>query len=62
MEICLTEAGREALDEIAGLHVESVRTNLLDTLTPEQYEALGDAMAAIRDRLAPEHHEIGIDD
>lgn len=62
VEICLTDAGRAALEEIAGLHVESVRTNLLDSLTSEQFEALGQAMAAIRDRLAPEHHEIGLDD
>lgn len=62
VEIVLTEAGQTALEEIAGVHVESVRQNLLDVLTPEQFEALGEAMAAIRSQLAPRHHEIGLDD
>jgi len=62
VEIVLTAAGRAALEEIAGVHVESVRQNLLDALTPEQFAALGEAMAAIRNRLAPQHHEIGLDD
>lgn len=62
VEISLTDEGRAVLDEIAGRHVESVRANLVDVLTPEQFAALGEAMAIVRDRLAPEHHEIGLDD
>ncbi|WEV76689.1 MarR family transcriptional regulator [Janibacter cremeus] len=62
VEIVLTDAGRTILDELAGVHVESVRKHLVDVLTPEQFTALGEAMAAVRDRLAPEHHEIGLDD
>lgn len=62
VEIRLTDSGREALGRMAGVHVESVRHNLLDALTPEQFEALGEAMAAVRNQLAPQHHEIGLDD
>ncbi len=62
VEIRLTDAGREALGRMAGVHVESVRRNLLDALTPEQFAALGEAMAAVRNELAPGHHEIGLDD
>lgn len=62
VEIVLTDAGRTVLDEIAGRHVESVRANLVDVLTPKQFSALGEAMAVVRDRIAPEHHEIGLDD
>ena len=62
VEISLTDAGRQALHELAGAHVESVRRNLVDVLSPEEFAALGRAMAVIRDHLAPEHHEIGLDD
>lgn len=62
VEISLTDAGREALEGMAATHVDSVRRHLVDVLTPEQFTALGEAMAAIRDRHAPEHHEIGLDD
>ena len=40
----------------------SVRSHLVDVLTPQQFAALGEAMAALRDRMAPQHHEIGLDD
>lgn len=62
VEISLTDTGREALEELASVHVESVRRHLLDALTPEQFAALGGAMKVVRDRLAPHHHEIGLDD
>lgn len=61
-EISLTDAGREALEGIAETHVASVRSHLVDVLTPQQFAALGEAMAALRDRMAPQHHEIGLDD
>ena len=62
VEISLTDAGRAVLDELAGVHVDSVRRNLVDVLSPEQFAALGEAMTVLRDRLAPDHHEIGLDD
>lgn len=62
VEISLTDAGREALDELASVHVDSVRRHLVDALTPEQFAALGGAMRTVRNRLAPHHHEIGLDD
>lgn len=62
VEITLTDAGRAAIDELAPRHLASVRQHLVDALTREQLMALGDAMAVIRDRLCPNHHEIGIDD
>lgn len=62
VEISLTESGRQVLAQLAGVHVESVRRHLLDLLTPQQYTALGEAMTAVRTRLAPEHHEIGLEE
>lgn len=62
VEISLTDAGRDALAELSRVHVQSVRRHLVDTLTPEEFEGLGVAMAALRDRMAPQHHEIGLDD
>ncbi|UUZ44170.1 MarR family transcriptional regulator [Janibacter limosus] len=62
VEISLTDAGREALAELSRVHVESVRRHLVDALTSEQFEALGVAMAVLRDGMAPTHHEIGLDD
>lgn len=60
--IGLTEEGRATLRALAPQHVESVRRHLIDQLSPEQLQALGEAMAVVRDHLAPEHHEIGLDD
>jgi DNA-binding MarR family transcriptional regulator len=45
----LTDEGRALLDKLARVHVESVRRHLIDVLTPEQLEALGAAMQAVRD-------------
>lgn len=39
--IVLTPAGRAALEAAAPLHVESVRRNLIDLLTPAEIKALG---------------------
>lgn len=47
--IMLTDEGRALLDKLARVHVESVRRHLIDVLTPEQLEALGAAMQAVRD-------------
>lgn len=62
VEITLTPAGTEALLQAADIHVASVRRHLVDRLDDEQLRALGEAMAVIRDGLAPDHHEIGLDD
>lgn len=48
VELCLTDAGRTALDELAPQHVASVRAHLLEPLTHEQYAALGAVMDVLR--------------
>jgi DNA-binding MarR family transcriptional regulator len=48
----LTDEGFAALEAAAPGHVEAVRRNLFDALTPEQVAQLGQISAAIRDRLA----------
>lgn len=48
VELWLTEAGRERLDDVAPVHVDSVRRHLVDQLTPEQFAAFTEAMVAIR--------------
>ena len=62
VEISLTDTGREALAEEIVARVQSVRRHLVDALPPEQFAALGAAMATLRDQMAPQHHEIGLDD
>lgn len=47
--LCLTPAGREMIESLAQVHVESVRRHLIDPLTPAQFLALGDAMQSVRD-------------
>jgi DNA-binding MarR family transcriptional regulator len=49
----MTDAGYERLETAAPGHVRAVRTNLVDVLTDTQLRALGEAMAAVRDALAP---------
>jgi len=51
VELVLTEAGQEAIAQMAPLHVKSVRNHLMDHLKPEQLIALGEAMAAVRDGI-----------
>ena len=48
----LTDRGRAAVEEFAVVHVCSVRRHLVDVLTPEQFQALGTAMQAVRDAYA----------
>jgi DNA-binding MarR family transcriptional regulator len=45
----LTDKGFAALEAAAPGHVEAVRQNLFDVLTPEQVRQLGEISAAIRD-------------
>lgn len=52
VEIVLTPAGWEAVTRISRVHVQSVRDNLVDIMPPEQFQALGDAMAVVRDHLS----------
>jgi DNA-binding MarR family transcriptional regulator len=48
----LTPSGFAALEAAAPGHVEAVRENLFDPLTPEQVTQLGEIMGAIRNRLS----------
>ena len=54
VELVLTPGGLAAVREISAVHVESVRSNLVDIMTPEQFQAIGDAMAIVRDHLDPD--------
>jgi DNA-binding MarR family transcriptional regulator len=54
VELVLTPTGWDAITRISRVHVQSVRDNLVDIMPPEQFKALGDAMAVVRDHLAPE--------
>ena len=53
VELVLTPGGLEAVQTIAKVHVQSVRDNLVDIMTPEQITAIGDAMGIVRDHLDP---------
>src|SRR5689334_2310215 len=53
VELVLTERGWEAVQEMARVHIESVRANILDVMTPEMFRDLGIAMDAVRTALAP---------
>jgi len=55
--LCLTEAGREIIRELAMIHVASVRRHLIDVLSREQLLALGNAMQAVRDANSSEGAE-----
>ena len=52
MMAVLTDAGSALLADTAPHHVRSVRRHILDHLSPEQTEALGDIFEAIADGLA----------
>ena len=47
VELVLTDAGREAVLQMAPTHVRSVLDNLVGSLTREEFLALGRAMAAV---------------
>ena len=47
----LTEAGRRKLEQAAPGHVAVVREALIDVLTPEQLEVLGEALGEVSRRL-----------
>jgi DNA-binding MarR family transcriptional regulator len=54
VELVLTEAGWQAVQEVARVHVESVRRSVIDNVSPALFQALGEAMDAIRGALAPD--------
>ena len=54
VELVLTTGGLAAVGDIARVHVQSVRANLVDIMTPTQFTAIGDAMAIVRDHLDPD--------
>ncbi len=49
----LTEQGWDTIVAAAPDHVESVRRNLLDQLTPEEFEAFGTACIKVAEALRP---------
>ncbi|SSC24541.1 MarR family transcriptional regulator, partial [Klenkia terrae] len=53
----LTDAGWEVVRSAAPGHVAAVREGLFAALSPEQAAALQDALAAVLDRLDPDHSE-----
>jgi DNA-binding MarR family transcriptional regulator len=53
VELVLTERGWEAVQKMARVHVESVRANILEVMTPEMFRDLGVAMDAVRAALGP---------
>ncbi|MCU1538994.1 MAG: regulatory protein MarR [Humibacillus sp.] len=54
VELVLTPGGLAAVREIAAVHLASVRANLVDIMTPEQFKAIGDGMSIVRDHLDPD--------
>jgi DNA-binding MarR family transcriptional regulator len=51
----LTDAGWDVVRTLAPGHVDAVREALFDPLTPEQARVLGEALAAVLERLDPDH-------
>jgi DNA-binding MarR family transcriptional regulator len=62
VELVLTQEGWDAVQDMARVHVDSVRRHLVDTMPPELFAALGNAMdavsAAITESGAAEGHEL----
>ncbi len=53
----LTDKGQAAIEAAAPRHVQSVRTNLIDVLSPEQLRQLGDISETLLRHLAPPRPE-----
>jgi DNA-binding MarR family transcriptional regulator len=53
VELVLTPGGLTAVRDISRVHVQSVRDNLVDIMTPAQFGAIGHAMGIVRDHLDP---------
>ncbi|WP_257866252.1 MarR family winged helix-turn-helix transcriptional regulator [Nocardioides marmotae] len=56
----LTEHGMDLLRRAAPVHVQSVRDNLVDLVTEEDFAALGRVMGAVSDHLVTAHPEMEI--
>ncbi len=53
VELVLTKEGARRVELASIEHVESVRRNIVDLMTPEQFAGLGVAMHLVRDALTP---------
>jgi DNA-binding MarR family transcriptional regulator len=53
VELVLTDTGWQAVQDMARVHVASVRRSVIDVVPPPLFKALGEAMDAIRTALAP---------
>ncbi len=51
VELVLTDLGRDAVEEMARIHIESVRRNIVDAMSSEQFVMLGAAMTAITEAI-----------
>jgi len=60
VELVLTDAGLEVVVETAPTHVRSVRANLVDPLSREEFLALGQAMESVRRAMASRKAVVGI--
>lgn len=47
VELFLTADGGTALEDLARVHLHSVRTSLVDVMTPEQFSVVGEAMGQV---------------
>ncbi len=54
VELVLTPGGLAEIEGLSRAHVRSVREHIVDVMTPEQFAALGEAMAIVRDHLDPD--------
>lgn len=50
--VLLTDAGRDAIEDAAPMHVESVRAHMIDLLTADELDALDAFSNRIADRLS----------
>jgi len=53
VELVLTDRGWQAVQDMARVHVASVRRAVIDPVPPPLFRALGEAMDVIRSTLAP---------
>jgi DNA-binding MarR family transcriptional regulator len=55
VELVLTDTGWQAVQDMARVHVASVRRSVIDPVPPPLFKALGEAMDVIRTTLASGH-------
>ena len=60
VELVLTDAGLDAVVEMAPTHVGSVRTNLVGPLSREEFLALGRAMGAVGRGIESKWEGLGV--